>query len=98
MAHIQHNRHTVLSSTALNLEPLQLYRYYHARFQIELLFRDAKQFTSLSYCQTHPKAKFDFHFNASLSAVNMAKLEARQPRDDRDEPISMTSLKRRAFN
>ena len=30
--------------------------------------------------------------------MNMAKLEARQQRGDSDEPMSMASLKRRAFN
>jgi hypothetical protein len=44
------------------------------------------------------KAKLDFHFKASLRAVNMAKLEARQQRGDSDDPMSMASLKRRAFN
>lgn len=94
----QHNRYAVLFSTDVDLEPLKLYRSYKARFQIEFIFRDAKQFTGLSDCQARSKAKLDFHFNASLSAVNVAKLEARQPRGDSDEPMSMASLKRRAFN
>ena len=94
----QHNRYAVLFSTDVVLAPLRLYRYYKARFQIEFLFRDAKQFTGLSDCQARSKAKRDFHFNASLSAVNLAKLAARQQRGATDEPISMASLKRRAFN
>ncbi len=85
-------------STDDDLAPLRLYRFYKARFQIEFLFRDAKQFTGLSDCQARSKAKLDFHFNASLSAVNMARLEARQQQADSNEPISMASLKRRAFN
>jgi hypothetical protein len=88
----------VLLSTDVDLEPLRLYRYDKARFHIEFLFRDAKQFTGLSDCQARSKAKLDFHFNASPSAVNVAKLEARQQRGDNDEPMSMASLKRRAFN
>jgi hypothetical protein len=94
----QRNRYAVLFSTDIDLEPLRLYRSYKARFQIEFLFRDAKQFTGLSDCQARSKAKLDFHFNASLSAVNIAKLEARQQQGDSEEPISMASLKRRAFN
>jgi len=94
----QHHRYAVLLSTDGGLEPLRLYRYDKARFQIEFLFRDAKQFTGLSDCQARSKAKLDFHFNASLSAVNLAKLAARQQRGETDEPISMASLKRRAFN
>ena len=94
----QRHRYAVLFSTDIDLEPLRLYRAYKARFQIEFIFRDAKQFTGLSDCQARSKAKLDFHFNASLSAVNIAKLEARQQRGDTDEPMSMASLKRRAFN
>jgi hypothetical protein len=94
----QHNRYAVLFSTDVDLEPLGLYHAYKARFQIEFIFRDAKQFTGLSDCQARTKAKLDFHFNASLSAVNIARLEARQQQIDSDEPMSMTSLKRRAFN
>ena len=98
VANTQHNRYAVLFSTDIDLEPLRLYRAYKARFQIEFLFRDAKQFTGLSDCQARSKAKLDFHFNASLSAVNIARLEARQQQVDSDEPMSMASLKRRAFN
>jgi hypothetical protein len=98
VVHTQRHRYAVLLSTDMDREPLRLYRAYKARFQIELIFRDAKPFTGLSDCQARSKAKLDFHFKASLSAVNIAKLEARQQRGDTDEPMSMASLKRRAFN
>lgn len=98
VVHTQRNRYAVLFSTDVNLEPQRLYRYYKARFQIEFLFRDAKQFTGLSDCQARSKAKLDFHFNASLSAVTFAKLEARQQTGNGDKAFSMASLKRRAFN
>ena len=65
---------------------------------IEFLFRDAKQFTGLSDCQARSKAQLDFHFNASLSVVTFAKLEARQQNRNYDQAFSMASLKRRAFN
>jgi hypothetical protein len=94
----QLNRYAVLFSTDIDLEPLKLYRAYKARFQIEFIFRDAKQFTGLSDCQARSKAKLDFHFNASLSAVKIARLEVRQQQVEGDEPVSMASLKRRAFN
>ena len=42
--------------------------------------------------------KLRFHFNASLSAVSFAKLEACQRADKRGVPCSMASLKRRYFN
>ena len=98
VVHTQRNRYAVLFSTDVDLEPQRLYRYYKARFQIEFLFRDAKQFTGLSDCQARSKAKLDFHFNASLSAVTFAKLEARHQHGNGDQAFSMASLKRRAFN
>ena len=98
VVHTQRNRYAVLFSTDVKLEPQRLYRYYKARFQIEFLFRDAKQFTGLSDCQARSKAQLDFHFNASLSAVTFAKLEARQQNRNYDQAFSMASLKRRAFN
>ena len=98
VVHTQRKRYAVLFSTDVDLDALKLYRYYKARFQIEFLFRDAKQFTGLSDCQARSKGKLDFHFNASLSAVTFAKLEARQASGDGDASFSMASLKRRAFN
>ena len=92
------NRRAVLFSTDVALDALTLYRYYKARFQIEFLFRDAKQFTGLTDCQARSQAKLDFHFNATVSAVNLAKLEARQERGYAAPSFSMASLKRRAFN
>jgi DDE superfamily endonuclease len=94
----KHNRKAVLFSTDLHLDALTIYRYYKARFQIEFLFRDAKQFTGLTDCQARSQAKLNFHFNASLSAVTLAKLDARQPHGDTASAFSMASLKRRAFN
>jgi hypothetical protein len=98
VVHIQRKRYAVLFSTDVDLDPLTLYRYYKARFQVEFLFRDAKQFAGLSDCQARSKAKLDFHFNASLSAVTFAKLEARHQHGNGDQAFSMASLKRRAFN
>ena len=63
VVHTQRNRYAVLFSTDVNLEPQRLYRYDKARFQIEFLLRDAKQFTGLSDCQARSKAQRDFHFN-----------------------------------
>ncbi len=62
------------------------------------LRRDAKQFTGLSDCQARSAGKLRFHFNASLSAVSFAKLEARQSSDRPQASFSMASLKRRSFN
>ena len=98
VVHTPRNRYAVLFSTDVDLEPQRLYRYYKARFQIELLLRAAKQFPGLSDCQARSKAKLGFHFNASLRAVTFAKLEARQQNSNCDQAFSMARLKRRAFN
>jgi hypothetical protein len=98
VVHTQRKHYAVLFSTDVDLKPLTLYRYYKARFQVEFLFRDAKPFTGLSDCQARSKAKLNFHFNASLSAVTFAKLEARHQSGHGDRAFSMASLKRRAFN
>ena len=70
----------ILFSSDTDLDAQALYRGYKARFQIEFLFRDAKQFTSLSACQARSQAKLHFHFNASMSALTLGKLEALQQR------------------
>jgi hypothetical protein len=97
VVHTQRNRYAVLFSTDVDLDAPRLSHYYKARFQIEFLFRDAQQFSGLSDCQARSQAKLNFHFNASLSAVTFAKLEARQQNGNRDQAFSMASLKRRAF-
>ncbi|MDY5969992.1 MAG: transposase, partial [Bacteroidales bacterium] len=48
------------------------------RFQIEFCYRDGKQFTGLCDCQARDYAKLEFAFNASLSAVNVAKVVIRE--------------------
>jgi hypothetical protein len=96
--HLPTGRYALLFSTDVALSAKTIYRYYKARFQIEFLIRDAKQFTGLSDCQARSAKKLRFHFNASLSAVSFAKLEAQQRSDRPQVPFSMASLKRRYFN
>ena len=67
---------------------------YRTRFQVEFCFRDAKGFTGLMHCQARDVAKLSFHFNASLTAVNLAKLTAKK----RNIPYSMTSIKAMIHN
>lgn len=92
------NRSALLFRTDIDLAAARLYRYDNARFQIEFLFRDAKQFTGLTDCQARSQAKLAFHFNMSLLAVTFAQLEARQDARDQLPSFSMASLKRRYFN
>ena len=93
----------LLFSTDVELDAKLMVQYYQARFQIEFIFRDAKQFTGLCDAQTRQPQRLDFHFNASLSALNLAKYQAqlRQAQQDATEPstpFSMATYKRFAFN
>ena len=67
-------RYVLLASTDPKQQATQVAYYYHLRFQIEILFRDAKQFTGLTQCQARSQDKLDHHLNVSLSAVNAARL------------------------
>jgi hypothetical protein len=96
------HRHTrgraVLFSTDTDLDPVTLYRYYAARFQIEFLFRDSKQFTGLTHSQARHAHALTFHVNASLTAVSLTKLQTMQTHAHAPIPFSMANAVRRAFN
>jgi hypothetical protein len=65
--------YVVLACSDPDLEAMKIVEYYRLRFQIELIFRDAKQFTGLTHCQARSKQKLDFHLNMSLTAVSLAR-------------------------
>jgi hypothetical protein len=89
----------LLFCTDTALPALEIYRYYKARFQIEFLFRDAKQFTGLSDCQARCHEALHFHFNAAMTALNLIKIEDRQlAQDSEAHVISIASWKIRKFN
>lgn len=93
----------LLFSTDVDLDAKQLIKSYKARFQIEFIFRDAKQFTGLCDAQTRDPKRLDFHFNACLTALNLAKYEVQlrhRQAEPQSQPIpfSMSSYKRLAFN
>jgi hypothetical protein len=90
-------RQAGLLSPDVTLDALTLSRYDKARFHIAFLFRDAKQFRGLTACQARSQAQLAFHCNASLTAGTLARLDAQQ-HGNTDRPLSMASLKRRAFN
>nr|WP_268967701.1 transposase [Zooshikella ganghwensis] len=71
-----HNKgsRVLLYSTDTKLEAITIIDYYKARFQIEFLFRDAKQHTGFTHCQSRKKEATHTHLNASLSAINVLKL------------------------
>lgn len=92
-------RYALLFSTDTELDAETIYRYYKARFQIEFIFRDAKQFTGLSDCQARRQESLNFHFNASLTVLNLAKVDAYLSFDyDVDTPFSLATQKMVYFN
>jgi Transposase DDE domain len=91
--------YVLLFSTDVSQSAEEILRFYKLRFQIEFIFRDAKQFTGLSDCQARNEKALDFHFNASLMALNLAKREARlQHTGTKDFIFSMNNVKRGALN
>lgn len=91
--------HVLLFSTDTAIDPRDIYRYYKARFQIEFIFRDARQFTGLADCQARNAEALDSHVNTSLFALNLAKVALRK-NCDKTQPMhfSIASLKRLALN
>lgn len=63
-------------STGTPMKATDVLDFYKTRFQIEFCFRDSKQFTGLTNCQSRDIDKLHFHFNASLTSVNLAKVRA----------------------
>jgi len=89
----------LLFSTDIHIDASEILDFYKARFQIEFIFRDAKQFTGLTDCQARDFTKLDFHFNASLMALNLAKFDAIQLHLSAQPFVfSMASYKRLALN
>jgi hypothetical protein len=65
----------LLFSTDLTLTELQIFEFYVSRFQIEFIFRDAKGFTGFADCQSRNPQRMNYHFNASLTALNVARVQ-----------------------
>ena len=61
-------------STDVNINGIDIVKYYKARFQIEYLYRDAKQFTGLQHGQSRSLSKMNNHFNISLTSVSIGKV------------------------
>ena len=66
--------HKIYFSTDLEMETSDIIRYYRSRFQIEFLYRDGKQHTGLEHSQARSKNKLHFHFNTSLTSINIARV------------------------
>jgi len=91
--------HNIYFSTDLTLSGIDIYCYYKARYQIEFLYRDAKQYAGLEHCQSKSETKLHFHFNTALTTVSIAKAiyHLSQPIEQRN-PFSMADIKTQYFN
>jgi len=90
----------LLFSTNLSLSAEAIVRYYKARFQIEFLFRDAKQFAGLCDCQSRSKSSLYFHQNAAMSGLNLMKIQVQKDEPNRPigTPFSAASCKIKNYN
>jgi len=81
-------------STDVSMDPNDVLLYYRSRFQIEFLYRDGKQHTGMNDSQARSENKLHFHFNASLTAINIAKAIhwLNIPKEDR-RAFSMSDIK-----
>jgi len=83
----------LLFSTDTMQAPIDVIDIYHARFQIEFGFRVAKQFAGLENSQARSGNKLNFHFNAALTTVNIAKVMQLSNPQTRVNSFSMATYK-----
>jgi len=83
----------LLFSTDTTQAPIDVIDIYHTRFQIEFGFRDAKQFAGLENSQARSGNKLNFHFNAALTTVNIAKVMQLGNPQTRENSFSMATYK-----
>lgn len=77
----------------------QVNRFVGCDCHIEVLLRDSKQFTGLADCQSRAQAVLDFHCNAALATLNLARAEELRIQPDLlPHVFSMASCKQRQFN
>ena len=81
-------------STDQNQSTLDVLEYYRTRFQLEFCFRDSKQYAGITNCQSTDFRKLAFHFNASLTAINIAKTACKRM----GIPYSISSCKSMIHN
>jgi hypothetical protein len=91
-------RFSVLGSTDPDLNGHKLRALDAARFQVEFLFRDSKQFTGLLDCQARAAA-VDFHGNAALATRNLVRAAALLASTDQAPQVfAMARWTQRQFN
>ena len=88
-----------LFATDLEMTAKEVFRYYRSRFSIEFLIRDAKQSGGLSDCQARDNKALEFHWNAALTSVNLARgMEHENRAEGEKKPFSMRTLKQQFYN
>jgi len=98
---VKYEKKTVnLFSTDLEMSASEIFWLYRSRFTIEFLIRDAKQSGGLSDCQARDNEALEFHWNAALRAVNLARGMAHQEELNQGikQPFSMKTIKQQFFN
>ena len=88
----------ILFSTRLTMEAAEIFLIYHSRFQIEFLYRDAKQNTGLEDWQTTDADRLSFGYNASLTAVNVAREIGDEIQQQTGRKLSVASVKKALHN
>ncbi len=93
----------IICSTDLTLSPQEVLDLYEVRFQIEFLFRDAKQHTGLGDAQVLDSQGLVHFANLSLVALNLLRIEDRKSAISQnilpDQYVySINSLKIRNYN
>ena len=92
-------KYALLFSSDTALDAKKLISYYKARFQIEFLFRDARGHTGLTHCQSLKQEAIHTYINASMTTLNLLKLQDRKvKKTDKETVISIASWKRRKCN
>ena len=89
----------IFISTDITQLGCEIFLYYHLRFQIEFVYRDAKQHLGLNQCQSTQKERLDFDHNFSLTMLSLAKITnwLNKPKDSR-KAFSIYDIKAQYFN
>ena len=90
---------SLLFSTDTERSGEKIYQYDKAPFQIEFLFRDAKQHMGLTQSQARSENKLYFHFNLSLTMVGIAKItQLSEQKNELKKTFSLADIKTQHFN
>lgn|GEM_PF-455785 len=95
----QVSAYAVLFSTAVHMPAHEVVAFYKSRFEIELIFRDQKQFLGGQDAQVRAQPALEAHWNMVMLMLNVARLEAlRQAGSGQGLVFHLEDMKRRAYN